>query len=98
MRGGCEPRGEARKVLFVVGLDVAAGAVACAGRGVVLARLAVDILAGLLHGALDAEALHIGVCRYLGLDVMPLDEERERQRKGEKCDRANRYENYKQGV
>ena len=86
------------KMLFVVGLDVAAGAVAAASRGAVVARLVADILARLLHGALDSEALHIGVGRDLGLDVMPLDEERERQCKGEERHGANRYENYKEGV
>ena len=65
--------------------DIAGGAVAGAGCWRVVARGLGYILASLLHGALDAEALHIGVGRYLGLDVVSLEDERQRHSERKEC-------------
>ena len=49
------------------------------------------IFASLLHGTLYAESLHILVGRYLRLDMMPLEDKRERHRQDKEPDSANRY-------
>lgn len=52
------------------------------------------IFACLLYGTLYAESLHILVGGYLRLNVMPLDDERERHSQDKEPDSANRYNNY----
>ena len=69
-------------------VDVATCAVASTYT-VALAVVCGHILASLLHGALDAELLHIGVGRYLRLDMMALEHKGNREGDGEKSHGAD---------
>ena len=73
--GGGAGLGRGRLVLDVAGAAVARAArkrrasVGAVGRAVRLARL--------VHGAFDAEFLHVFIGRYFRVDVVPLDHQRE---------------------
>lgn len=72
--------GELFRLLFVVfervALDVASRAVAVAAN--VLTISIGHILAGLLNGTLNAALLHMTVGRNLRVDVVPLEDQRQR--------------------
>jgi len=75
--------------------DVARGAVA---RTYAVAVGLPRILAALLHGALDAEPLHVLVGGDFGVDVVSLNHERERHADDEQCDGGYREKQYYQPV
>ena len=83
-------------LLFVIlcrVFNIATCAVAAAWAVVTI--FARHVLAGLLYGALDAEALHILVGRDLGVDMVPLENQRQRHCQNKKSNRRYGYNNYR---
>ena len=62
---------------------------------VIIAIFGRHILTSFLHRTLNTEALHILVGRYLGVDMVPLKNQRQRHRQHEECDCAYRHQYYR---
>ena len=78
-----------REALFsrLVGLDVARPAVARTARGMPVGAVGAAVrLAGFVHGAFDAQPLHVLVGRYFGVDVVALDHQGQRHADDEQPD------------
>lgn len=68
-------------------LDVARSAVARATCGLPVGAIGSAVrLAGLVHGAFDAQPLHVLVGRYFGVDVVALDHQGQRHADDEQPD------------
>ena len=61
----------------------------------IIAIFGCHILTSLLHRTLDTEALHILVGRDLGVDMMALENQRQRHSQHKEADCAHRYQNYR---
>ena len=88
-------------MLLLVVVDVAGATAArtsLQGRSALGAGGGAIHLACLLYGALDTHTLHILVGRYLGVDVVSFEDEREREADHKKGDCADRNEDYEQPI
>ena len=61
---------------------------------VIVAVFSRHILARFLHCTLDSQALHILIGRDLGVDVMPLKNQRQRHRQHKKSNSTHRNQHY----